>query len=39
MTLVWLLVWVCCDAPPVDFDPLNAWAVGLAVCVLIDVLD
>lgn len=34
MTLIWLLVWLFSDTPPVE--PWNAWLVALIVCAFVD---
>lgn len=36
MTLCWLLIWLISDTPNVNM--WNAWAIGLLVCVIIDLL-
>ena len=35
MTILWLIVWVLSGAPEVHM--WNSWAIGLAVCLAIDV--
>lgn len=36
MTVLWLCVWFLSHTPPVEM--WNEWAMGLAVCLVIDVL-
>jgi hypothetical protein len=39
MTLIWLIVWLIAHMPAVAmFGPWNSWGIGLAVCVVIDLL-
>ena len=37
MTIAWLIVWVLSKTPAVFF--WNDWCIGLAVCLIIDVLS
>lgn len=39
MTLIWLIFWLVEDTPEVAFQPdPNSWAIGLLVCIAIDLL-
>jgi hypothetical protein len=35
-TILWLILWLVSETPEVSLSPLNDWAVGLAVCLAID---
>ncbi len=40
MTLVWFVVWLVSDLvgdrEPLTFDPVNAWAATLILCIALD---
>lgn len=38
MTVFWLIIWLLSGTPNVQFSPANAWAIGLIVCLIIDVM-
>lgn len=39
MTFIWLIVWLIQGTPAVEFQPdVNSWAIGLAVCIAIDLI-
>jgi len=37
MTIFWLIFWLIEQAPAVTFNPMNGWAVGLIVCIVLDI--
>jgi len=40
MTLIWFVIWLACDLvgdrEPLTFDPVNAWAATLVLCIALD---
>lgn len=39
MIFLWLVVWLLCGTPRVDFAPVNDWAIALTVCVVLALLN
>lgn len=38
MSVIWLIVWLCCNSPHVSFARGNGWAVALGVCLAVDLM-
>lgn len=39
ITVLWLIVWLIAETPTVSFQPTNDWAIGLIVCIVLDLIS